>query len=79
MDIERFNGLAEGLGELFQYYWHNFGERDQEVLGAEQNEIDVLRNEIETKIMQLKKTGSVSLLRKFLQEMLSEIEEGSTS
>ncbi|MDD2228724.1 MAG: hypothetical protein PHY48_04860 [Candidatus Cloacimonetes bacterium] len=79
MDIERFNGLAEGLGELFQYYWHNFGERDQEVLGAEQNEIDVLRNEIETKIMQLKKTGSVSLLKKFLQEMLIEIEKESDS
>ncbi|MDD2230118.1 MAG: hypothetical protein PHY48_11970 [Candidatus Cloacimonetes bacterium] len=79
MDIERFNGLAEGMGELFQYYWHNFGERDQEVPAAEQDEIGKLRDEIETKIMQLKKTGSVSLLKKFLQEMLSEIDEGSNS
>lgn len=75
MDIERFSGLAKGIGELFSYYWHNFGELNQEISLADQDQIIALRKEIEAKVLQLKNTSSVSLLRKFLHDMLQELEK----
>jgi len=81
-DIERFSGLAEGLGEVFQYYWRNFGELNQEISPDVQNQISSLRQEIELKLMTFRNTTSLSQLRKFLHEMLSELDkeiESSTS
>lgn len=81
-DIERFGGLAEGLGEVFQYYWRNFGELNQEISPDEQNQISSLRQEIKTKLITFRNTASLSQLRKFLNEMLTELDkeiETSTS
>lgn len=77
MDIERFSGLATGIGELFQYYWQNFGELNQEASLADQNQIYEIRKEIESKVVQLKKTSSINQLKRALQEILSELEEES--
>lgn len=74
MDMQGFDGLAEGIGELFRQTWHNYGDGLPELTTTEIKQKNALRKILEP---QLKKLGGKSpprVLAAALRELLGQIE-----
>ena len=71
MDIDGFNGLARGIGEIFLQSWRNYGDVGPELTAQELKQKIKLRKTLEP---QLKKIGeSPRVLAATLRELLNEI------
>jgi len=71
MDIDGFNGLARGIGEIFLQSWRNYGDGGPELTAQEFKQKIKLRKTLE---LQLKKIGeSPRVLAAALRELLNEI------
>jgi hypothetical protein len=74
-DIDRFEGLAKGKGELFVYYWNSFGAIAPEYADQEEKQASSLRQTLEAEIAKMKESLSTKEIRKMLQELLAELAE----
>lgn len=71
MDIDGFNGLAKGMGEIFLEAWSNYGDGSPDLTAKEIQQKKKLRKALEP---QLKKFGdSPRALAAALRELLNEI------
>jgi hypothetical protein len=71
MDIDGFNGLVRGMGEIFLQSWRNYGDGGPELTAEELKQKTKLRKTLEP---QLKKIGeSPRVLAAALRELLNEI------
>ncbi|NMA47282.1 MAG: hypothetical protein GX945_12050 [Lentisphaerae bacterium] len=78
MDIDSFTGLAQGMGELFQRVWQNYGDGAVVLSGEEQRQKDHIRLSIESQIRQLAPQGSPRALVAALRELLTTFESDQT-
>ncbi len=74
MDIQSFEGLAEGMGELFRQTWHNYGDAGPELTAIEMKQKDVLRKKLEPQLKKLGSKSSPRVLAAALRELLDQIE-----
>ena len=74
MDVERFPGLADGIGDLFQQVWQNYGDSGPELTAKELQQKKQLRKKIKPHFDQISKNHSPKALAVVLRELLTEIE-----
>ena len=74
LDVERFSGLASGIGAQFRQAWRNFGERGTELSEAELQQKVRLRQELEPQFRKIRGQASVKVLSAALRELLLELE-----
>ncbi len=74
MDIQSFEGLAEGMGELFRQTWHNYGDAGPELTALEMKQKNVLQKKLEPQIKKLGSKSSPRVIAAALRELLDQIE-----
>lgn len=74
MDIQSFEGLAEGMGELFRQTWHNYGDAGPELTAIEMKQKDALRKKLEPQLKKLGGKSSPRVLAAALRELLDQID-----
>ena len=74
MDIQSFEGLAEGMGELFRQTWHNYGDAGPELTTIEMKQKNALRKKLEPQLKKLGSKSSPRVLAAALRELLDQIE-----
>ncbi len=75
IDIERFPGLADGIGEMFQQAWQNYGDSGPNLTAKELKQKKQLRKEIEPHLNKISKNYSPKALAAALRELLVKIEK----
>jgi len=75
MDVERFPGLADGIGDLFQQAWQNYGDSGPDLTAKELQQKKQLRKKIKPHLDQVSKNQSPKALAAVLRELLTEIEK----
>lgn len=76
MDLQSFEGLAEGMGELFRQTWYNYGDTGPELTQIEMKQKGVLRKKLEPQLKKLGGKSSPRVLAAALRELLDKIEMG---
>ena len=74
MDIQSFQGLAEGMGELFRQTWRNYGDAGPELTDLERKQKDELRKTLGAQLKKLGNKNSPRVLAAALRELLDQIE-----
>ena len=74
MDLQGFDGLAEGIGELFLQMWHNYGDVGVILTDQELEQKELFRKTLEPQLKKLGETGNARVLAAALRELLSQIE-----
>ena len=74
MDLESFNGLAKGMGDLFRQTWLNYGDIDPTLTNEELRLKESFRNMLEPQLDKLAGNGSSRALVAALRELLNKIE-----
>ncbi len=74
MDIEGFNGLARGMGEIFQQAWRNHGDGGPELTAQELQQKTKVRNALEPQLKKIGSNQSPRVLAAALRELLNEIQ-----
>jgi hypothetical protein len=75
LDFERFPGLADGIGGIFQQAWHNYGDSGPKLTEKELKEKNQLRMKLEPQLSMMRKQNSSKALVAALRELLNEIEK----
>ncbi|MEA1980275.1 MAG: hypothetical protein U9N54_04805 [candidate division Zixibacteria bacterium] len=75
MDVERFPDLADGIGDLFQQAWQNYGDSGPDLTAKELEQKKQFRKEIKPHLDQISKNHSPKALAAVLRELLTEIEK----
>jgi len=75
MDVERFPGLADGIGDLFQQAWQNYGDSWPDLTAQELQQKKQLRKKIKPHLDQISKNHPQKALVAALRELLTEIEK----
>jgi hypothetical protein len=75
LDLERFPGLADGIGGIFQQAWHNYGDSGPKLTEKELKQKNQLRMKLEPQISIMRKQNSSKALVAALRELLNEIEK----
>lgn len=74
MDVERFPGLADGVGEQYIKAWLNFGNLEATLTPEEQRQKQILTDELESKLLIFSKNNSVNAVSAALRELLLKFE-----
>jgi len=74
MDIANFEGLAKGMGELFQQTWLSYGDAGLALTEDEFKQKEDFRIKLESQLSKLRDKGSSRALAAALRELLSAIE-----
>lgn len=74
-DVERFEGLATGMGDLFSHYWNSFGSVRAENTNGKTEQASVFRQEIRTQIANMKGNLPIQEIRRIIQELLAELQK----
>jgi len=77
LDVERFPGLAEGIGEQFRQAWRNFGDSGPELTAAELRQKIKLRQALEPQLRKIRSQASVNAFSAALRELIQELERES--
>ncbi len=75
MDIERFPGLAGGIGGIFSQAWRDYDTFEPELSAEETQQKVQLQGQIESQIKALRGKNSSKVLAVALRELLAEIEK----
>ncbi|OPY77737.1 MAG: hypothetical protein A4E65_02625 [Syntrophorhabdus sp. PtaU1.Bin153] len=75
LDVDRFPGLADGIGEQFRRAWGNFGDISRELSADESRQKEELCKELEPELRRIRGRMSVSVVTAALREMLRELEQ----
>lgn len=75
MDLQTFDGLAEGMGELFRQTWHNYGDTGPVLTEKELVQKEVFRKTLEPQLKKLKADSSPRALAVAVRELLDELLE----
>lgn len=75
LDLERFPGLADGIGNIFQQAWHNYGDSGPELTEKELKQKNQLRMRLQPQLSKMRKNNSSNALTAALRELLTEIEK----
>lgn len=78
-DIERFEGLAKGMGNLFKHYWSNFGAISYREAIGKPAQVSEFRREIQTQIEKMQKKLPIEEIRTIILEMLAELQKEEAS
>lgn len=76
-DVERFTGLANGIGDLFINAWMNYGDSAPKLTEIELHQKNDLRNLLEPQLRNIQGQASVNVLCAALREVLHELEHPS--
>ena len=74
MDVERFPGLADGVGEQYIKAWQNFGNLEATLTPEEQRQKQILTDQLESKLLIFSKNNSVNAVSAALRELLLKFE-----
>ena len=74
-DIDRFEGLARGMGDLFLHYWNSFGSLKPENHNGKTEQASMFRQEIRNQISNMKSNLPINEIRRIIQELLTELQE----
>lgn len=74
-DVERFEGLASGMGELFIHYWKSFGSLKPENHNGKAEQASFFLQEMREQISNLKSKLPLTEIREIIQELLAELQE----
>ena len=74
MDLESFEGLAKGMGELFRQTWLNYGDAGPVLTDKELEQKEAFRIMLEPQLSKLRGKGNSRALAAALRELLSTIE-----
>jgi len=74
MDLQGFEGLAEGIGELFLQMWRNYVDADTILTDQELEQKEAFRKTLEPQLKILGDKGNSRVLAAALRELLSQIE-----
>lgn len=74
-DIDRFEGLARGMGELFIHYWNSFGSLKPENHNGKAEQASLFRQQIRAQITNMKSNLPINEIRRIIQELLAELQE----
>lgn len=74
MDLESFEGLAKGMGELFRQIWLNYGDAGPVLTDEELEQKKSFRIILEPQLSKLSEKGSSRALAAALRELLNTIE-----
>lgn len=74
LDVERFTGLANGIGDLFINAWTNYGDSAPKLSEIELHQKNDLRNMLGPQLKNLQGQTSVNALCAALRELLNELE-----
>lgn len=74
MDVEDFDGLAKGMGELFQKAWNDHGDFTSILTDEEETEKKIFLKQLEPQLDKLNKKGKPRALAAALRELLRNIE-----
>lgn len=77
VDVERFEGLAQGMGELFRQTWVNYGDTGPILTDEELEQKKNFRTMLKPQLSKLREKGSARALAAALRELLSSIESES--
>jgi hypothetical protein len=77
IDLERFQGLAEGLAGIFNSAWQNYGKMDFELSNLEKQQMKAIRSDFEEQLQKYKSNTSINALCSLLRELLDELEQES--
>jgi len=77
-DVERFPGLADGMADLLQQAWKNFGDSGPELTATELQQKNKLRNELKPQLSKMRGKSSLNILCVALKELLHELENEAT-
>jgi len=73
MDMDNFNGLAQGMGELFNQAWRDYGDGSPELTALELQQKAELRKKLESQLNKIEGNYSRPALIAALRELLNEI------
>jgi len=74
MDLQGFDGLAKGIGELFLQLWRNYGDTGVILTDQELEQKEAFRKTLEPQLKKLGDKGNSRVLAAALRELLSQIE-----
>ena len=74
-DIDRFDGLAKGMGELFRHYWNSFGSYLPPNKQIDKNHRQIYLNDLQKQINEMKSKLPLSEIRNILQDLLYELQD----
>jgi len=74
MDVERFPGLADGVGEQYIKAWQNFGSLDVTLTPEELKQKQILTDELELQLFKFRKNNSAKAVSAALRELLLKFE-----
>ena len=74
LDVDRFPGLAEGVGQLFQKSWKNFGGDDTNFTKMEVEEKEKLHKLLEPQLRKIRRQASFKPFAAALREILEKLE-----
>ena len=74
-DVDRFEGLAMGMGNLFIRYWNSFGTLADEYTNGTAEQASVFRQEMRAQISNMKGNLPTQEIRRIIQELLAELQE----
>ena len=77
IDIDRFPGLADGIGDIFKKAWANFGDSEPELSEAELRQKRKVRRALDSQMLSIQGKASVNALCAALRELLQELEHAS--
>ena len=73
MDMDGFNGLAQGVAEIFLQAWRNYGDGGPELTAQELQQKTKLRKVLEPQLKKIGADQSPRVLAATLRELLNEI------
>jgi len=74
MDVERFPGLADGVGEQYIKAWQNFGSIEATLTSEEQKQKQILTDQLESQLLKFTKNHSRNAVSAALRELLLKFE-----
>jgi len=73
-DVDRFPGLADGIGDLFKSIWKNYGNVELELTSDEIQQRDDLCMKFKPQLTKLIDSSSTNVIRAMLKELLKEFD-----
>lgn len=73
-DVQSFDGLAKGVGDLFQKFCQNYGDKHVSLSKKETETKDKLRKTLEPQVQKLAQSNNPKLIAEALREILKEID-----
>jgi hypothetical protein len=77
IDVERFSGLADGIGDQVRKAWRHFGDSEPELSATEIQQKNKLRNALEPQLLKIRGQASNLALAAVLRDLLHELEHES--